>query len=93
MSRRQKFIPALKSKTLHLDFFILKPVYFTYYFRPKIYIQIFEYIFFILFLSNRPKILYPKTEFCLLAAQKISWRDLGEKTEDIQFLENKIPLD
>ena len=45
MSRRQKFIPALKSNTPHLDFFHLKTSVFHLLFRPQIHIQIFEYVF------------------------------------------------
>lgn len=41
----QKFIPALKSNTPHLDFFHLKTSVFHLLFRPKIHIQIFEYVF------------------------------------------------
>ena len=54
MSRRQKFIPALKSNTPHLDFFHLKTSVFHLLFRPKIHIQIFEYVF-SHFLSTLPK--------------------------------------
>ena len=42
-------------------------------------------------LAPRPQICFIYLhEFCLLTAQKISWRDLGKRTGDVEVLGNEI---
>ncbi|RHC66786.1 hypothetical protein DW833_02755 [Anaerobutyricum hallii] len=42
-------------------------------------------------LAPRPQICFIYLqEFCLLAAQKISWRDLGKRTGDVEVPGNEI---
>ena len=46
-----QFISHLQRKE-NSCYIILKPVYFTYHFRPKIHIQIFEYVFSHFFINS-----------------------------------------